>query len=519
MSIVAPPSSIRHTNLAGILTATAARTPDRRALRLDETVVTYAGLDRDSAQVAGLLAGLGVQPGDRVGVMLPNVVHFADCYYGVLRAGAVVVPMNVLLKGREVGFFLADSHAKVILAWHQFAEAAEAGAASAVAKCVLVGTPEFDEALAAVEPDFEVVERDGEDTAVILYTSGTTGTPKGAQLTHANLTSNASVTADLFGVDEQAVILGALPLFHAFGQTCALNVSVYVGGCLTLLPRFDPGMALRVIERDKVTVFEGVPTMYTAMLHHPKASEYDMSSLSLCVSGGAAMPLEVMRGFEELFGCVIIEGYGLSETSPVASFNHPDRPRKPGSIGTPVQGAEMKVVDEAGVELPVGEVGEILIRGENVMKGYWQLPVATSEAVVDGWLHTGDLARVDDDGYFFIVDRKKDMIIRGGYNIYPREIEEVLYEHPAIKEVAVVGIPDDYLGEEVGAAVVLRPDLRVTPEELREFAKGEIAAYKYPRHIWMVDELPHGATGKILKREIHPPLELGLGLGVAETVG
>ncbi|MDP9464049.1 MAG: long-chain fatty acid--CoA ligase [Actinomycetota bacterium] len=492
-------------NLAGILTASAGRTPDRSALRFDDSVVTYADLDRGSAQVAGMLGGLGVGPGDRVGLMLPNVAQFAACYYGILRAGAVVVPMNVLLKGREAAFYLADSEAKVLLAWHQFAEAAEAGASSAGATCVLVGTPTFDEALADVEPKFDLFERAADDTAVILYTSGTTGTPKGAELTHANLTSNATVTANLFGVDERAVILGALPLFHAFGQTCALNVNVQVGACLTLIPRFDPERALQTIARDKVTVFEGVPTMYTAMLHHPNAADFDVSSLSLCVSGGAALPLEVMRGFEEQFGCVIIEGYGLSETSPVASFNHPDRPRKPGSIGTPVQGAEMKVVDETGADLPAGEVGEIVIRGENVMKGYWRLPDVTAEAIVDGWFHTGDLARVDEDGYFFIVDRKKDMIIRGGYNIYPREVEEVLYEHPAIKEVAVVGIPDDYLGEEVGAAVVLRADANATPDEMREFARAEMAAYKYPRHVWVVDELPKGPTGKILKREIHPP--------------
>jgi long-chain acyl-CoA synthetase len=493
-------------NLAGILTASAGRTPDRLALRFDDSVVTYADLDRASAQVAGLLAGLGVQPGDRVGLMLPNVAQFAACYYGILRAGAVVVPMNVLLKGREAAFYLADSQAKALLAWHQFAEPAEAGASSAGATCVLVGTPAFDEDLAGIEPKFDVAERAPDDTAVILYTSGTTGTPKGAELTHANLSSNATMTAGLFGVDERAVILGALPLFHAFGQTCALNVSVQVGACLTLIPRFDAERALRIIERDKVTVFEGVPTMYTAMLHHPHAKEFDVSSLTLCVSGGAALPLEVMRGFEEQFGCVIIEGYGLSETSPVASFNHPDRPRKPGSIGTPVLGAEMKVVDEQGVELPTGEVGEIIIRGENVMKGYWRLPDVTAETIVDGWLHTGDLARVDEDGYFFIVDRKKDMIIRGGYNIYPREVEEVLYEHPAIKEVAVIGIPDDYLGEEVGAAVILRDGAQATPEEVREFAKREMAAYKYPRYVWLVDELPKGPTGKILKREIqHPP--------------
>ncbi|MGZ8771555.1 MAG: long-chain-fatty-acid--CoA ligase [Aeromicrobium sp.] len=492
-------------NLAGVLTASAGRTPDRLALRFDDSVVTYADLDRDSAQVAGLLAGLGVGPGDRVGLMLSNVAEFAACYYGILRAGAVVVPMNVLLKGREAAFFLSDSQAKVLLAWHQFAEPAEAGASSAGATCVLVGTATFDDAVAGVEPNFDVVERAPDDTAVILYTSGTTGSPKGAELTHANLTSNATVTADLFGVDEGAVILGALPLFHAFGQTCALNVSVQVGACLTLIPRFDAERVLQIIERDKVTVFEGVPTMYAAMLHQPNASEFDVSSLTLCVSGGAALPLEVMRGFEEQFGCVIIEGYGLSETSPVASFNHPDRPRKPGSIGTPVKGAEMKVVDKDGAEVPTGEVGEIVIRGENVMKGYWRLPDATAEAVVDDWFHTGDLAIVDEDGYFFIVDRKKDMIIRGGYNIYPREVEEVLYQHPAIKAVAVVGVLDDYLGEEVGAAVVLREGAQATPEEIREFARNEMAAYKYPRLVWLVDELPLGPTGKVLKRQIQRP--------------
>jgi long-chain acyl-CoA synthetase len=299
-------------------------------------------------------------------------------------------------------------------------------------------------------------------------------------------------------------------LFHAFGQTCGLNVSVLTGACLTLIPRFDPERALQIIERDKVTVFEGVPTMYAAMLHHPKAAEYDASSLEVCGSGGSAMPLEVMRGFEKQFGCIILEGYGLSETSPVASFNHPDRPRKPGSIGTPVRGVEMKVVDdEKGMELAAGEVGEIVVRGENVMKGYWRRPDATAEAIVDGWFHTGDLARVDEDGYFFIVDRKKEMIIRGGYNVYPREIEELLYEHPAVKEVAVIGISDDYLGEEVGAAVVLRDGAQATPQQLREYAKGQMAAYKYPRRIWLVDELPKGPTGKILKREIQPPSQIG----------
>ncbi|MEP7047381.1 MAG: AMP-binding protein, partial [Ilumatobacteraceae bacterium] len=408
MTVLLKDSSTRseslHANLAGNLTATAARTPNRLAIRLDDRVVSYADLDRTSAQVAGYLAGLGVVPGDRVGLMLPNVVQFAACYYGILRSGAVVVPMNVLLKDREVHFHLADSGAKVLLAWPQFAEMAAAGALEAGATCVVVGTPAFDDAVAAIEPRFVVVDRSPGDTAVILYTSGTTGTPKGAELTHANLISNTIVTAELFGKDECAVILGALPLFHAFGQTCGLNVSVLLGACLTLIPRFDPERALQIIERDKVTVFEGVPTMYTAMLHHPKAATFDVSSLELCVSGGAALPLEVMRNFEKQFGCVIIEGYGLSETSPVASFNHPDKPRKPGSIGTPVRDVEMKLVDKHNSDdVRVGDIGEIVIRGDNVMKGYWRSPDATAQAMVDGWFHTGDLARVDDDGYYFIV--------------------------------------------------------------------------------------------------------------------
>jgi long-chain acyl-CoA synthetase len=287
-----------------------------------------------------------------------------------------------------------------------------------------------------------------------------------------------------------------------------LNATVRAGGCLTLMPRFDPGRALDVIERDRVTVFQGVPTMYTALLNHPERERFDVSTLRVCVSGGAAMPVEVMRSFEDAFGCVILEGYGLSETSPIASFNHPDRERKPGSIGTPVDGVQMKVVAEDGEELAVGEVGEIVIRGHNVMNGYWRRPEATAEAIRDGWFHSGDLARVDGDGYFFIVDRKKDMVIRGGYNVYPREIEEVLYEHEAVREAAVIGVPHPELGEEVAAAVVLVSGAGVDEAEILEFVKGQVAAYKYPRHVWFVDELPKGPTGKILKRAIEAPEHL-----------
>jgi long-chain acyl-CoA synthetase len=308
-----------------------------------------------------------------------------------------------------------------------------------------------------------------------------------------------------FDLGAGAVTLGALPLFHSFGQTCALNATIAGGGTLTLIPRFDPGKALEVIQRDRVNLFEGVPTMYAAMLHHPERERFDTSTLTLCISGGSAMPVELLRGFEDAFACKVLEGYGLSETSPVASFNPGDRERKPGSIGVPIEGVEMKVIDDAGDDVPHGDVGEIVIRGHNLMKGYWNRPDATDEAIRDGWFHTGDLARVDEDGYFFIVDRKKDVIIRGGYNVYPRELEEILYQHPAVREAAVIGIAHDLYGEEIGAAVALKGGARTSAEELRAYVKAHVAAYKYPRHVWLVDELPKGPTGKILKRQIQPP--------------
>jgi long-chain acyl-CoA synthetase len=457
-----------------------------------------------------LLRGRGVRAGDRVGIMLPNVPYFAFVYYGVLRAGGVVVPMNVLLKEREVAFYLEDSGARLVFAWHEVAEAAQRGADDAGAECVIVGaTGSFEQLLAGTEAVAQVADRRSDDTAVILYTSGTTGTPKGAQLTHSNLTRNAGVTGQIFSLGPEDVMLGALPLFHAFGQTCGLNVAVLRGACLALVARFDAGRVLETIERHGVSVFEGVPTMYVALLHHPERERFDVSSLRLCVSGGAALAVEVLRGFEAAFGCAVLEGYGLSETSPVASFNQPDRDRKPGSIGTPIEGVEMRVVDGDRKPLAEGEVGEIAIRGDNVMKGYWNRPEASAQAIdKDGWFYTGDMARIDEDGYFFIVDRKKELIIRGGYNVYPREIEEVLYEHPAVREVAVIGVPHAELGEEVAAAVALKPDAQISVTELREYVRGQVAAYKYPRHVWLVDKLPKGPTGKIVKRAIEAPADV-----------
>ncbi len=493
-------------NLAGNLLQGGRAHPDRPAIRLDDLVITYAQLDDLSARAAGWLRERGVRPGDRVGIMLPNVPQFPVLYYGVLRAGAAVVPMNPLLKAREVEHYLGDSQARLVFAWSAAAEEAAAGAAAVGAGHVVVDAGTLTE-IAARAPVADVAPTADDDTAVILYTSGTTGTPKGAELTHASLYRNAAVTTTtLFDLGPQDVVMGCLPLFHTFGQTCGLNAAMVSGACLTLMPRFDPATALKVIERDRVTVFEGVPTMYVAMLHAGRRVA-DTSTLRLCVSGGAALPVEVLRAFEEAFGTTILEGYGLSETSPVATFNLPDR-RRPGSIGVPIDGVELRLVDPDGADAAAGEVGEIAIRGHNVMKGYWRRPEATAGAIRDGWFHTGDMARRDGDGFYFIVDRKKDMIIRGGFNVYPREIEEVLYEHPAVLEAAVIGIPHPSHGEEVAAAVALRPAATATPEELRAYVKARVAAYKYPRHVWLVDALPKGPTGKVLKRQITVPPEV-----------
>ncbi|CAA9487325.1 MAG: Long-chain-fatty-acid--CoA ligase [uncultured Solirubrobacterales bacterium] len=495
------------TNLASLLTDTAERHGERTALKLDDTEVSYDFLNEGSARVVGILKDHGFEAGDRVGIMLPNVPYFAFIYYGILRAGGIVVPMNPLLKGREVKFYLEDPGAKLMFAWHDFQDEAQKGADEAGADLISVVPGEFENLVQDADPVYELADVNGDDAAVLLYTSGTTGSPKGAELTHSNLTQNVEITLKtLIQITEEDTLLGALPLFHSFGQTCGLNCCVAAGGRLTLIPRFDPDKALEIIQRDKVTIFEGVPTMYTAMLNSDKKDDVDLSCLRLCVSGGSAMPGEIMRSFEEQFGCKVLEGYGLSETSPVASFNHPDRERKEGSIGTPIEGVEMRVVDEDRNEVGQGDVGEIAIKGHNVMKGYWGRPDATEESIDgEGWFYTGDMAYADDEGYYFIVDRKKDMIIRGGYNVYPREIEEILYEHEAVAEAAVLGVPDESMGEEVGAAVVLKSGQDVSEDDLRSFVKEQVAGYKYPRKIWFEDELPKGPTGKILKKDIEVP--------------
>lgn len=490
-------------DLAQKLSQTAAAHPDRVAVRLGEESLTYAQLDDLATRVAGWLQQKGIDRGDRIALMLPNVLAFPALYYGILRAGAVVVPMNPLLKRREVQHYLRDSEARVLMAWSTAVEEGSEGADGTDVQVIAV-----DEQFVQIAADWPrgvAVQASAEDNAVILYTSGTTGAPKGAQLTHRNMTMNAEImatTEDLFRLTPEDVVVGCLPLFHSFGQTCALNAVILTGASVVLVPRFEPVAVLETIEREKATLFAGVPTMYVALLS--SAAGQDVSSLRMCVSGGASLPVEVLHAVSESFGAPVLEGYGLSETSPVASFNRAGN-AVPGSIGLPIDGVEMRVIDDEGGDVEDGAVGEIAIRGHNVMRGYWNRPDATAEAIRDGWFRSGDMARRDADGFYFIIDRKKDVINRGGYNIYPREIEEVLYEHPAVLEVAVIGVAHPSLGEEVGAAVALRPGATAQADELRAFVRDRVAAYKYPRHVWFVDALPKGATGKLLKRAIEIP--------------
>jgi long-chain acyl-CoA synthetase len=494
--------------------------PEKTAVILDQFRLTYAQLEAATNQVAGRLRAAGLRPGDRVGVMLPNVPQFPIAYYGVLKAGGVVVPMNVLLKAPEVEFYLRDSEASFLVTWDDFAAEALKGTAGLAGLETYValrpgadtlpdGARSFSE-LTQGSPDFEMEATEPQDTAVILYTSGTTGRPKGAELTHFNLFMCCQVGATrLVEFRDDDVALAVLPLFHSFGQSNVMNTGFYASGTITLVPRFDAAKVLEVIQRDRVTIFAGVPTMYFALLNHPQSEQFDTSSLRLCISGGAAMPGEVMTAFERKFGVTVLEGYGLSETSPTASFNRSKEERRFLSIGKPVWGVEMKVFDEQDQELPAGQdnVGEIVIRGHNVMKGYFKNPAATAETMRSGWFHSGDMGYADSEGYFFIVDRKKELIIRGGFNVYPREIEEVLYAHPAVAAAAVIGVADERLGEEVKAVVQLKQGQSATAEELIAYCRERVAAYKYPRSVEFLEQLPMGPTGKILKRELKARLE------------
>ena len=498
-----PPAS--SANIAGWVVGRAGIDPALPAIRQGTDELSYAELDDASARFAQVLSDRGVASGDRVALIMPNVTTFPVAYYGVLRAGGIVVPMNPLLKAGEITFTWRDAGVRVAVVHPMFEAEATRAAEQTGTDVVLTAPDAFAALLAGVQPLRDVTARGEDDTAVILYTSGTTGNPKGAELTHANLRTNVeSCVQTLFTLGAGDVVFGGLPLFHSFGQTCGLNTAMASGACLTLLPKFDGEQALQIVQRDRVNLFLGVPTMYMALLAVPDPGRFDVSSLRTAASGGASLPLEVLRGVEKTFGVTLLEGYGLSETSPVASFNHPDRPTKPGSVGTPIRGVEfgLRDVDDAELDPDDAEaIGEIVIRGENVMKGYWNNPEATAEAMRGGWFHSGDLATRDADGFYFIVDRLKDMIIRNGLNVYPREVEEVLYTHPAVAEAAVVGVPDERRGEEVAALVTLKDGASATESELRDYVEERIAAYKFPRII-RFGPLPKGPTGKILKREI-----------------
>jgi long-chain acyl-CoA synthetase len=489
-------------NLGTWVKQRAASDPDLPAIKQGETILSYASLDAAVARFATTLRHRGVRAGDRVAMIMPNVAYFPIVYYAILRIGAIAVPMNPLLKAGEISFVWRDCGAGVAVVFPFFAEEAAKAASVTGTEVIITVRGDFDAELAQAEPTEQVAELSGDETAVILYTSGTTGQPKGAELTHANLSSNVRTTIEtLLPMGPGDVIFGGLPLFHSFGQTVGLNAAMAGGACFTLLPKFDPEQALSIISGDRVTIFLGVPTMYVGLLAAKNREHFDTSSLKVAASGGASLPVEVLRGVEHAFGFRLLEGYGLSETSPVASFNHPDRPGKPGSVGTPIRGVEFGLRDEEDREVADGEIGEIVIRGENVMKGYWNQPEATADAMRGGWFHSGDLARRDEDGFYFIVDRKKDMIIRNGYKVYPREVEEILYAHPAVAEAAVFGIPDASCGEEVAALVTLKEGASATDDELREYVKEQIAAFKYPRII-RFGPIPKGPTGKILKRGI-----------------
>lgn len=504
-------------NLASLLRETAQSAPASPLIHIGEATLSYAQVHSMAQRFAGALRKLGVRQGQHVALMLPNVPQFTIAYFGAQYAGCPVVPLNVLLTADDVAYHLDDSDSVVLVAWEGFQGAAVGGfgRASTAHHLILVKTdpmdmsaPEgavnFAACVGSAEAMAEPVPTRPDDTAVILYTSGTTGRPKGAELTHFNLLYNAEYVAQVLfrGITEFRALV-CLPLFHSFGQTVLQNAAIAAGGSLVLLPRFDPQAAMALMERHRVTLFAGVPTMYFALLHFPEAARFSLASLEYCVSGGSAMPVEVMRAFDSKYAVNILEGYGLSETSPVASFNVVDRPKKPGSIGLPIRRVEFRLESDTGAVITESGVpGEICIKGPNVMKGYYKRPEATAEAIKDGWFHSGDVGQRDADGYYFIVDRKKDMVIRGGFNVYPREIEEVLYAHPAVAEAAVIGVAHESLGEEVKAVVAFKPGRTATPDELIAYCKEQLAAYKYPRLVEIRDALPKGPTGKILKREL-----------------
>ncbi|QDQ97342.1 long-chain-fatty-acid--CoA ligase [Tomitella fengzijianii] len=514
-------------NLSVVLEDSARRYPDRTALVCAGRRLSYRQVDEWSNAIANLLASRGVTPGARVALSCPNIPEFVAMYHGILKAGAVVVPLNIMLKPQEIAYHLNDSGAEVYLCFEGdealptgdygragFADAHGCREMFTFAGILSAGTGSADgdpgaawAPLEGMPRTFATSVRSPEDTAVILYTSGTTGRPKGAELTHANMTLNALTANRLF--DSNAIrhdtYLLTLPLFHSFGQTVMMNAGLATGATLVLLPRFEARAALDLMLAEEISVFAGVPTMYWSLLGALDET-VDVAriadNLRVAISGGAALPEEILSDFADRFGIPVLEGYGLSESSPLALFVDPQRGPRPGSIGVPVWGIEARLVDADWDDVPEGGVGELAIRGHNVMKGYLNRLDATAEVLRDGWFRTGDLARRDEDGYYFIVDRAKDLIVRGGYNVYPREIEELLLTHPAVSLAAVIGTPDERHGEEIAAFVILEPGAQIGADALSEWCKERLAAYKYPRSIEFVTTLPMTATGKILKREL-----------------
>jgi len=510
-------------NLAILLEDSARNVPERTAVICGETRLTYAEVNAKANQVANALREIGVQKGDKVALSCPNLPYFPIIYYGILKTGAVVVPLNVLLKGREIAYHLKDSDARIYFCFQGTADLpmGEFGFegfkqtdacehfilinANPAEKSPFENTKTFAEFIGNQSADFESELTAADDTAVILYTSGTTGQPKGAELTHLNMVLNARLFGTYSTRFECDTHLITLPLFHSFGQTVQMNSGFYNAATLNLLPRFTPEAALSEMEKTDVTIFAGVPTMYWALLNYADADKFDLAkiaaNLATCHAGGSPLPLEVLRGFEAKFNTKVMEGYGLSETSPVAVFNRAANSRA-GSVGFPVWGVQIRVVNETGADVRDGELGEIIIRGHNIMKGYYKKPEATAAAIKDGWFYSGDIGRFDADGFLYIADRVKDMILRGGFNVYPRELEEVLMTHEAVSLCAVIGVPSDEHGEEVKAFIVKKAGAAATEDEMIEWCKTNMASYKYPRFVEFRDSLPMTATGKILKREL-----------------
>ncbi len=513
-------------NLASILDYSAYEYPEKAAIIFGEQKITFSQLNTYCNKIANGLVAAGIGKGDKVVLSCLNMPYFPMVYYAILKTGAVVVPISVLSKSREIAYYLRDSDAKAFICFQgtpelPMGEFGFAGfqevdscehfwliTADSAAPSPIEGAPTLGVMMAPQPGEFESVATSPNDTSVILYTSGTTGFPKGAELSHSNMVMNAMGSRDLCSITHEDVNVISLPLFHSFGQTVQMNASFTKGCTIIPIAKFSPEAVFDAIQNHGASIFAGVPTMYWAMLNYDnKEGRFDFDvirkNLRVGASGGAALPVEILRSFKEKYDIQILEGYGLSETCPVATFNQMHKPCKPGSIGFPIWGIEVKVFDENDREVPVGEVGEIVISGHNVMKGYYNKPEETVVAFKGGkWFHTGDLGRMDEDGFFYIVDRVKDMIIRGGFNVYPRELEEVLLTHPAISLVAVIGVPHEQHGEEVKAVIVLKEGAQVTSAEIIAWSKEQVAAYKYPRIVDIRDSLPMSATGKILKKEL-----------------